>query len=561
MIKLILLFSALSMATSQMFTLETEVCPVPVVVQPIVFIRKTPVLLSTEICEETILTLGSTTFPVNFVPTIVEATFEVVTTVTVTATVSPIGGPISNRPPNKVVDTVSQIHGESLRTGESQPQSSFSNTGSRPAQTDTAINTGISSTGGHVASKSDSSKGEKPSATGGPSAALLQALLELVPLLQALQAKVTLQAPRDKRDPQVLPPLLPAPQDKVLLQALVAKVDSRLSAAPLQALQELVLLLLALPGKAPQQAPRDEVLPQVLQGKENLQGLADLLRTLQLKVPQGLVHLPTALQAKAPQQAPRDKILLQVLQAKKNRQEPVALLKALQGKGGPRSASQGESSGTDTTPTSSTSQNPPTSSTVATQDTSTSPAETTQTQPSSTSSGNEESTTSTSLCIITATPVPECCLNELPDGCQALETTNGKALESIIPGCEKAIGSYITDDMKECWAGEFTDQSRGEYIADCLLYELEDCCITSLPQVCSDLRSNSGSALVDGADQCRHALGPFVHGIASPCLDADNITPQTQGKSIVDCLEVAYGFRSGPVTITDGEICPRTSSP
>ncbi|KAF5969004.1 pre-mrna-splicing regulator wtap [Fusarium bulbicola] len=456
MIKLILLFSALSMATSQMCTLETEVCPVPVVVQPIVFIRKTPVLLSTEICEETILTLGSTTFPVNFVPTIVEATFEVVTTVTLTPTVSPIGGPISKRPPKKVADTVSQIHGESLRTGESQPQSSFSNTGSRPAQTDTAINTGISSTGGHVASKSDSSKGEKPSATGGP------------------------------------------PAGSTGQSGFSAISSSSASSAGT--------------------APRDEVLPQVLQGKENLQGLVALLRTLQLKVTQGLVHLPTALQAKG---SPQELI----------------------------------------PPTSSTSQNPPTSSTVATQDTSTSPAETTQTQPSSTSSGNEESTTSTSLCIITATPVPEYCLNVLPDGCQALETTNGKALESIIPGCEKAIGSYITEDMKECWAGEFTDQSRGEYIADCLLYELEDCCITSLPQVCSDLRSKSGSALVDGADQCRHALGPFVHGIASPCLDADNITPQTQGKSIADCLEVAYGFRSGPVTITDGEICPRTSSP
>jgi hypothetical protein len=85
--KLFLLFSALSMVASQMLALEMEVCPVPVVLQPIVFIRKTPVLLSTELCEKTILTLGNTIFPVDFVPTIVETTYEVVTTVTSTATV------------------------------------------------------------------------------------------------------------------------------------------------------------------------------------------------------------------------------------------------------------------------------------------------------------------------------------------------------------------------------------------------------------------------------------------------------------------------------------------
>ncbi|KAI1691469.1 hypothetical protein Ddc_24207 [Ditylenchus destructor] len=203
------------------------------------------------------------------------------------------------------------------------------------------------------------------------------------------------------------------------------------------------------------------------------------------------------------------------------------------------STNQGWSSETSSPPASSTgpggssgTSSPLASSTVTTKDGSSSAAETAQTQSRSTSSTKDSSTVSNSQCIITATPVPECCLNELPDRCQALETTNGVALNPIIPECEKALGSYITDDMKDCWAGEFTDQSQGQYIADCLLYELEDCCITSLPQACSDLRGKSGSAVVDGANQCRYALGPFVHGIASPCLDKDNITNQTQGQSI-----------------------------
>ena len=114
--------------------------------------------------------------------------------------------------------------------------------------------------------------------------------------------------------------------------------------------------------------------------------------------------------------------------------------------------------------------------------------------------------------------------------------------------------------MKDCWAGNITDQSRGTYIADCLEYELELTCITELPSDCKELGDATGFAVPAGAAKCREALGPFVHGTSAPCLDEDNITDATQGKSIVDCLEVAFGFRSGPVTITDGEICPRTTS-
>ncbi|CAG9988821.1 unnamed protein product [Clonostachys byssicola] len=188
-------------------------------------------------------------------------------------------------------------------------------------------------------------------------------------------------------------------------------------------------------------------------------------------------------------------------------------------------------------------------------------------EPSSSPSSSSSSSlstipaSSTSQCVITATPVPECCMNELPDGCQALENTNGLALEPVIQACEEALGKYATEDMLQCWEGDIRDESKGTYIADCLLYELESCCITELPEACSRLSGATGSAVPSGAAECRDALGIFVHGIASPCLDQANVTDETQGNSIVDCLEVAYGLRSGPVTIVDNKICPTTAIP
>jgi hypothetical protein len=151
-------------------------------------------------------------------------------------------------------------------------------------------------------------------------------------------------------------------------------------------------------------------------------------------------------------------------------------------------------------------------------------------------------------------------MNELPEDCKPMWKTNGDDLKPIIAACRKDIGKYLTEDMEECWEGEVTKDSRGEYIADCLMYELEDCCITELPKECKDLNGARESAITAGADRCRDALGLFVHGIAGPCLDKERVSTATRGDSIVDCLEVAYGFRSGPVTISDAEICPRTSS-
>ncbi|VUC28715.1 unnamed protein product [Clonostachys rosea] len=180
---------------------------------------------------------------------------------------------------------------------------------------------------------------------------------------------------------------------------------------------------------------------------------------------------------------------------------------------------------------------------------------------SSSSPSSTEPASSTTPCVITATPVPECCMNELPEGCQALENTNGLALEPVIQACEESLGKYATEDMLQCWEGDVRDESKGTYIADCLLYELEDCCITELPEACRRLSGATGSSVPSGAAECRDALGIFVHGIAIPCLDEANITDETQGNSIVDCLEVAYGLRSGPVTIVDNKLCPTTATP
>ncbi|KAG4270027.1 hypothetical protein FPRO04_11859 [Fusarium proliferatum] len=557
MSKLLLLFSALSMVACQMLALEMEVCPVPVVLQPIVFIRKTPVLLSTELCEKTILTLGNTIFPVNLVPTIVEATYEVITTVTSTATVSEDRKPNINQPSNNIIGTESRVRAETLGTGEPSPSSSFSNTGNIPVPTGTASNAETSLTGGSSLSKSGSTSGQEgsksqrgPSGTGSPPASSTG---QGPPVSSTVQKSSSSSSPPASSTDQVSPTSSTGQGPPV--SSTVQKSSS--SSSPPA-------------SSAGQDSSGSGSPPASSTGQGPPVSSTD-------RSPSGSSNSPTSSTGQAGSTS------------QGGSSETGSPPASSTGQGPPVSSTDRNPSGSSNSPISSTGQagstsqdssgssSPPASSTgpggysgtssslpsstVATGDGSSSPTGTTQTQSSSTSSTKESSTTSISLCIITATPVPECCLNELPDGCQALETTNGVALKPIIPECENALGSYITDDMKECWAGEFTDQSRGQYIADCLLYELEDCCITSLPQACSDLRGKTGSAVVDGADQCRHALGPFIHGIASPCLDKDNITNQTQGQSIVDCLEVAYGFRSGPVTITDGEICPRTTSP
>ncbi|CVL11497.1 uncharacterized protein FPRN_14076 [Fusarium proliferatum] len=548
MSKLLLLFSALSMVACQMLALEMEVCPVPVVLQPIVFIRKTPVLLSTELCEKTILTLGNTIFPVNLVPTIVEATYEVVTTFTSTATVSRDRKPNINQPSNNIIGTESRVRAETLGTGEPSPSSSFSNTGNIPVPTVTASTAGTSLTGGSSLSKSGSTSGQErstsqrgPSGTGSPPTSSTG---------QGFPTSSTVQESSSSGSP----PASSAGQDSSGSASPPATSTGQVSPT----------------SSTGQDASGSSSPPASSTGQGPPVSSTD-------RSPSGSSNSPTSSTGQAGSTSQGGFSETGSPPASSTGQGPPVSSTDRNPSGGSNSPTSSagqvgstsqDSSGSSSPPASSTgpggysgtSSSLP-SSTVATGDGSSSATGTTQTQSSSTSSTKESSTTSISLCIITATPVPECCLNELPDGCQALETTNGVALKPIIPECENALGSYITNDMKECWAGEFTDQSRGQYIADCLLYELEDCCITSLPQACSDLRGKTDSAVVDGADQCRHALGPFVHGIASPCLDKDNITNQTQGQSIVDCLEVAYGFRSGPVTITDGEICPRTTSP
>ncbi|KAM9883424.1 hypothetical protein VD0002_g1098 [Verticillium dahliae] len=96
---------------------------------------------------------------------------------------------------------------------------------------------------------------------------------------------------------------------------------------------------------------------------------------------------------------------------------------------------------------------------------------------------------------------------------------------------------------------------RGWQHSDCVVTALEARCITTLPDACASLSSSNGLALVGNIAGCTVALGPFALGSAATCLSTGSITSSTTGASVVECLEIAFGIRSGTVTITDPALC------
>jgi hypothetical protein len=97
--------------------------------------------------------------------------------------------------------------------------------------------------------------------------------------------------------------------------------------------------------------------------------------------------------------------------------------------------------------------------------------------------------------------------------------------------------------------------SAGSDIADCILTAFEGRCITTLPEACSDLANSNGLALVANVATCAVQLGPFAAGSAATCLATGSIGSFTTGVSIVECLEIAFGFASGTGTITGADNC------
>jgi hypothetical protein len=75
------------------------------------------------------------------------------------------------------------------------------------------------------------------------------------------------------------------------------------------------------------------------------------------------------------------------------------------------------------------------------------------------------------------------------------------------------------------------------------------------------LQDSNGLALVADVAQCTVALGPFAVGSAATCLATGSIGSSTTGISIVDCLEIAFGFQSGVTTVTDLALCSPTAAP
>jgi hypothetical protein len=84
---------------------------------------------------------------------------------------------------------------------------------------------------------------------------------------------------------------------------------------------------------------------------------------------------------------------------------------------------------------------------------------------------------------------------------------------------------------------------------------LEERCITTLPDACTDLANANGLELVADVAICAVALGPFAAGSAATCLSTGDITGDTTGTSIVECLEIAFGLASGSSTVTGLPFC------
>ncbi|TPX12502.1 uncharacterized protein E0L32_000679 [Thyridium curvatum] len=517
---ILLALSSFALAAAQGLNPVAPLCPFPIIIQSLVLIQKAPVYVSAQICEVTTLTVGGRTIPVPQVPTLLETRFVVTSTVTQSSTwSSTCGTPATN---------ANDFHSS---------EGSFV-TLTAPCTEAVASTLVIPPVGDQPGTKVILVPITTPAPPfTGPCDTLTQTWA------RTFCTTITIPV-KDGGRGTVLVVQNPTQNAPAPIQPIITAAKSPSSAAP--------------SPEALSVAKSDTL--TLWPGRQGTPSVSNTSGGLNLITPSGL---ETSLSATSPTTTV-DLTL---------KSSPSAISPTTSRNNNPMNT------GDMTSTTSPSKTNPTTAGDLTLRDSISATSPTTtggltlQTSPIDASSGappvstttststtagliTSTSTTSTSLCIVTATPVAECCMNELPDDCKALRTSNGQDLQPVISACQQAIGNYTTSDMRACWAGEVTDDSRGTNIADCLMDELEDCCITQLPAACSSLRGATGAAVLAGALQCRKALGLFVHGTAKPCLDDKNITAETHGMSIVDCLEAAYGFRSGAVTISDAQLCP-----
>ncbi|KAM3468975.1 hypothetical protein MY5147_007430 [Beauveria neobassiana] len=195
---------------------------------------------------------------------------------------------------------------------------------------------------------------------------------------------------------------------------------------------------------------------------------------------------------------------------------------------------------------------------VPTSDT-TAPATSTDTTPPTT-----VTTPDSTSCVPTATgPAPSVCATGLPQACTELGSLNGLEIIPALVGCTVALGPFAVGNTLSCLATSgITLTTAGTTIVDCLRNALKGECITSLPESCTKLRTETGLALVPEAAKCVVALGPFAVGTTLSCLSTSQITTTSTGVGIIDCLETALGLRSSTSPGGDGTAaCTTTSTP
>ncbi|KAK2756831.1 UbiD family decarboxylase [Colletotrichum kahawae] len=171
---------------------------------------------------------------------------------------------------------------------------------------------------------------------------------------------------------------------------------------------------------------------------------------------------------------------------------------------------------------------------------------TTQTSQSSTFTG----------CLVTSSATASACSVSLTDSCAQLSSTNGLALAPVIAACTLELGPYAAGNVLTCLSTTISLTTTGQSIANCVTNALEASCPTTLPDACVNLQTSNGLALLTDIPLCTAALGPFAVGTAATCLATGAISALTQGSSVFECLQVAFGLAPSVVTVTNPALCP-----
>ncbi|KAI8225997.1 hypothetical protein K4K55_008714 [Colletotrichum sp. SAR 10_96] len=144
----------------------------------------------------------------------------------------------------------------------------------------------------------------------------------------------------------------------------------------------------------------------------------------------------------------------------------------------------------------------------------------------------------------------------LTDSCAQLSSTNGLALAPIIAACTLELGPYAAGNVLTCLSTTISLTTTGQSIANCVTNALAASCPTTLPEACVNLQTSNGLALLTDIPLCTAALGPFAVGTAATCLATGAISALTQGSSVFECLQVAFGLAPSVVTVTNPALCP-----